>query len=69
MIKRESTNLNFKFGLNVVMISALVLVQVLRGSGSELSVIGVARCTPIDWVLFVSLLAFALVMTILAIFL
>ena len=69
VIKRESTNLNYKLGLNVVMISTLILVQVLRGSGSEPSVIGATRCTPIDWVLFASLLAFALVMTILAIFL
>ena len=67
MIKKESTNLNYKFGLNVVMIASLVLVQVLRGSGSEPSVIGATRCTPIDWVLFASLLVFALAMTILAI--
>ena len=68
VIKKESTNLNYKFGLNIVMIIALILVQVLRGSGSEPSVIGATRCTPIDWVLFASLLIFALAMTILAIF-
>ena len=67
VIKRESSNCNYKLGLNVVMIVSLVLVQVLRGSGSEPSVIGATRCKPIDWALFSSLLVFALVMTILAI--
>ena len=67
VVKKESTNLNFKLGLNIAMIASLFIVQLLRGSGQEASVIGVTRCKPVDWLIFGSLIAFSIGMTIMAV--
>ena len=50
-------------GLPVV----LFIVQLLRGSGKEPSVIGVTRCTATDWVLYATLITFGVLMTILSV--
>ena len=69
VIKKESTNFNYKLGLNLLMVLALSTVQMLRGSGSQPSMIGVTRCDFHDWALYAILIAIGLAMTLLAIFL
>ena len=64
VIERESKNWQPKkmaiiLGLPVV----LFIVQLLRGSGKEPSIIGATRCTATDWALYAALIAFALLMT------
>ena len=67
LIARESTNFNYKLGLNVLMVAVLSVIQMLRGSGLEPSMIGATRCSNIDWALYIMLLVLGLVMTLLAV--
>ena len=53
----------------IVLPSVLFLVQLLRGSGKEPSIIGVTRCTAADWILYTSLILFSILMTIFSVWL
>ena len=41
----------------------LVIIQVLRGSGTKPSLIGVERCDALDWVLFSILILSGVILT------
>merc|ERR1719491_2581114 len=49
------------------MMLILFIIQLLRGSGKEPSIIGATRCTDTDWILFSILLAASITMTIIAV--
>ena len=70
VIESESKNwqpkkMSIILGLPIV----LFIVQLLRGSGKEPSIIGSTRCSSIDWVLYAALIIFAFLMTVLSVFL
>ena len=47
--------------------AVLFIVQLLRGSGKEPSIIGATRCAAIDWALYAALITFALLMTLVSV--
>ena len=52
IIEYESTNFQWsKLALNWGMIIALIVLGLMRGSGTD-SIIGVVKCSSMDWVLF-----------------
>lgn len=56
IIKQESTNFQWsKLALNYGMLAIMVILQLLRGPGSEPSIIDVNRCDKLDWVLLTAL--------------
>ena len=57
--KCQLGNLSLQVGMTVV----LFVVQFLRGSGSEPSIIGSTRCSTADWSLFAGLLVICLLVT------
>lgn len=68
IIRSESTHCQWKnILMNFLMIIVLFLVNLFRGGKSKLSVIGVKRCTDVDWGLFGILLGSGTVLTIVSI--
>lgn len=52
MIAYESSNLQWsKLALNWGILIALIVLGLMRGSGTD-SIIGVIRCSKMDWILF-----------------
>ena len=47
----------------------LFLIQLMRGSGEDPSLIGATRCVPLDWVLYSLIITIGLVMTLGAVWL
>ena len=63
--KKESTNFQWdKLALNWGMLLALFIISFIRGNGREPSIIGVERCTGVDWVLFWLLVAIGALFTV-----
>lgn len=62
---RESHNFNRKFFLNVATLTFIFVMNVLRGNGVDLSVVGAKKCNTQDYVLlavvFVGILFFSIV--------
>lgn len=53
IIAYESTNLQWtKLILNWGLILILTVFSLMKGSGAEISIIGVMRCDGLDWALF-----------------
>lgn len=68
VIEGESKNWQpKKMSIILALPAVLFIVQLLRGSGKEPSIIGATRCTAIDWVLYAALITFALLMTLLSV--
>ncbi len=63
IIAKESTNFNFKLGIAIIMLIALILSSVLRGSGKEPSVIGVTKCSGGDIAILVLLIVLGMCMS------
>lgn len=68
LIRKESTNWQpAKQALMLGMMAIFFVIQLLRGSGREPSLIGATRCSGWDWTLFCVLLLSSLVMTIVSV--
>ena len=64
IIKNESTNFQWsKLALNYGMLAIMIILQLLRGPGSEPSIIGVSRCDALDWVLLIGLILISILFT------
>ena len=65
IIQKESTNFQWsKLALNYGMLAIMVILQLLRGPGSEPSIIGINRCDNLDWVLLTALILMCCLLTI-----